>query len=603
MKLLSKNKTTVLLFFAFIIFDLQISFAQIGIGTSDPSESSLLEIGTPHNRRGLLIPRIFLRNTGDFAPLTGIQDESLLIYNTNPAVGKGFYYRFKSNWIKLSSSLSPNMFKTDGALAGNRIITASSNDFELFSDRSKSNFILKKFSNNDEIGIGFRNSGNFYDATIYQTSGSGSSLIINGVGNASDPNTLGAILELNDDRSVTFSGYGAGDRTGNLNSYLGVTNTGNLVKLTKDEAEKSANSDWYKEGSSNPPNSINENIYTNGKVAINKLNTTSALAISEQIGAAPSFNSGTLMIEREDAGESSITFKSASNPNSDFAYISHKTLSTNENSARSLLQFGVMDDGDNIYRDNININPSGSLGINNITPHPSTSVHMGRTNQGLLVNKVNLTGKKDENTIRGTESDGLLVYNTVAAGTSPDNVTEGFYYWKNNSWNPINSASTTENPVTGVQYYTYNTTVAAQPDLFNIQTTNVVAKGGYYSGNFDGNENTGAFATMATSQADGVIIKMTGTYYANNSGAFTLEATADDGYRIYVDGSLIVNLWDPASENNLNTASGSVNLTPGKHTFTFYYYQFTGPRNFTFSWGANPDGKTGVIKATDFYIE
>ena len=39
----------------------------------------------------------------------------------------------------------------------------------------------------------------------------------------------------------------------------------------------------------------------------------------------------------------------------------------------------------------------------------------------------------------------LLVYNTATSGTSPNNVTPGFYYWRNNQWNAIAGASSSQN--------------------------------------------------------------------------------------------------------------------------------------------------------------
>ena len=73
------------------------SNAQVGIGTATPADAAQLEISAIN--KGVLIPRVELRNTTTFGPaVTGTEIESLLVYNTavagsgNTAVTPGFYY-------------------------------------------------------------------------------------------------------------------------------------------------------------------------------------------------------------------------------------------------------------------------------------------------------------------------------------------------------------------------------------------------------------------------------------------------------------------------------------------------------------------------------
>lgn len=68
------------------------SNAQVGIGTSTPADAAQLEISA--GNKGVLIPRVTLRNTSDFGPINGTQVESLLVYNTAAVadVTPGFYY-------------------------------------------------------------------------------------------------------------------------------------------------------------------------------------------------------------------------------------------------------------------------------------------------------------------------------------------------------------------------------------------------------------------------------------------------------------------------------------------------------------------------------
>ncbi|UUV22337.1 hypothetical protein [Paenimyroides aestuarii] len=70
--------------------------AQVGIGTSEPASSTMLEIKS--SDKGVLIPRVSLTETDSFSGVTGTEIESLLVYNTansgtgSTAVSPGFYY-------------------------------------------------------------------------------------------------------------------------------------------------------------------------------------------------------------------------------------------------------------------------------------------------------------------------------------------------------------------------------------------------------------------------------------------------------------------------------------------------------------------------------
>lgn len=82
-----------------------IATAQVGIGTTNPSASSALEISS--ESAGLLIPRINLVSTSVGTPVS-FPARGLLVYNTNGSMvggsGIGFYYWTGSNWNKLLAS-------------------------------------------------------------------------------------------------------------------------------------------------------------------------------------------------------------------------------------------------------------------------------------------------------------------------------------------------------------------------------------------------------------------------------------------------------------------------------------------------------------------
>lgn len=77
------------------------SNAQVGIGTPEPKNSSMLDVHATN--KGILIPRVELTSTTVFAPITGTEVESLLVYNTATAgdVTPGFYYWFNNKWERI----------------------------------------------------------------------------------------------------------------------------------------------------------------------------------------------------------------------------------------------------------------------------------------------------------------------------------------------------------------------------------------------------------------------------------------------------------------------------------------------------------------------
>ena len=84
-----------------LIFSNQRLVSQIGIGTTSPDPSSILEIESTNS--GLLIPRISLSSTTDTVTILS-PATSLLVYNTNATVGEGFYYWDGTSWTPLNGA-------------------------------------------------------------------------------------------------------------------------------------------------------------------------------------------------------------------------------------------------------------------------------------------------------------------------------------------------------------------------------------------------------------------------------------------------------------------------------------------------------------------
>ena len=75
--------------------------AQVGIGTSTPATSAQLDIVAEN--KGILIPRVELTDVNTFDPITGTQEESLLVYNTidRNDVTSGYYYWANNKWNRV----------------------------------------------------------------------------------------------------------------------------------------------------------------------------------------------------------------------------------------------------------------------------------------------------------------------------------------------------------------------------------------------------------------------------------------------------------------------------------------------------------------------
>ncbi|NML70817.1 hypothetical protein HHL23_13575 [Chryseobacterium sp. RP-3-3] len=95
------------------IFASQMLFSQVGIGTSTPNNSAVLDLDVSslaaNNKKGVLLPRVALQNNAD---ITTIQSPvaGLTVYNTtangsgiSAVVANTFYYWNGTNWINLSN--------------------------------------------------------------------------------------------------------------------------------------------------------------------------------------------------------------------------------------------------------------------------------------------------------------------------------------------------------------------------------------------------------------------------------------------------------------------------------------------------------------------
>ena len=97
-----KFRYSSLLFIFLIVLGTVPAFAQLGIGTTNPAASAALEVSSPGNNKGILIPRLSAAQKDAIANPA----EGLLIYQTTAPVGFYYYVGTSWKWIANATDLS-----------------------------------------------------------------------------------------------------------------------------------------------------------------------------------------------------------------------------------------------------------------------------------------------------------------------------------------------------------------------------------------------------------------------------------------------------------------------------------------------------------------
>ena len=110
--------------------------AQVGINTTSPDQSSILDISSTN--KGLLIPRINLISASDITTIINPRT-SLLIYNTATTTGidnvsPGFYYWDSTKWVSLNNNLNWLITGNNNITSSNFLGTTNSNAISIRTD-------------------------------------------------------------------------------------------------------------------------------------------------------------------------------------------------------------------------------------------------------------------------------------------------------------------------------------------------------------------------------------------------------------------------------------------------------------------------------------
>jgi hypothetical protein len=90
--------------------------------------------------------------------------------------------------------------------------------------------------------------------------------------------------------------------------------------------------------------------------------------------------------------------------------------------------------------------------------------------------------------------------------------------------------------------------------------------------------------------ADNFSVRWEGDWNFSTAGTYRFSTTSDDGSRIYVDNTLVVNHW---SDHGATTLTGDIQLTAGTHRVRVEYYEAGGSASANVSWTRLPSGTPG----------
>ena len=553
-----------LLSLAFILLS-SIIYAQIGIGTTSPDPSSILEVQS--TTKGFLAPRINLSSvTNSSIDGANTNAAGLLIYNTNASVtggnGAGYYYWDGSIWVSMKGAASGAGWQLDGNSIASGDFLGTTNNFPLeikvnnvLKTRITSRGQIEALNTSNSVYLGELAGANSYATSAnnifigygsdYDHSRGASNSVILGynsrvssdnsivIGSEADADSNNSIaigrstesqgtygIVIGDDAytnrtagtaigrssqaqgegsiSIGRSSYTSGTNAiaigssaqsqaantvaigngvyasyentmilgNNLNIGIGTNNpqtrlhvAGGFRLANGSQAagrvltsnangdatwvapSNSGDSDWFEANSTNAPDAISDNIYTNGNVGIGLNNPNAPLHIYEATGTPPSGNDGTIVLQHGNTnGTSSIVFMSRNNTNSDYGYISYADDGSGNGSEpeNALLTIGIENDVPGQWQDDINISSTGNVGISSTAPSKKLHVNVGdRDDDGLVIDQQNFDFEIE---LDDSNNDRVRFNNTNNAGQFSLGFNDGNQFiWDNNEFYPVNN--------------------------------------------------------------------------------------------------------------------------------------------------------------------
>lgn len=221
----------------FLIFTIFFVNGQVGINTTNPNSSAILDITATD--KGVLFPRVDLGNLSTAAPVTA-PARGLTVWNTDAAASganEGLYYWNGTNsWVRLNTGATPAAPSTGWSLTGNSVSNSNflgSTNYESLFMRVNDRQVLKFHPQAGAISLGFGASANDNRGiAIGNTAVNASGNDAIAIGTSSTTNSQNSIaIGLNTSTTGNESiAIGTRARTNSLNNIaigLDATSTGN----------------------------------------------------------------------------------------------------------------------------------------------------------------------------------------------------------------------------------------------------------------------------------------------------------------------------------------------------------------------------------------
>lgn len=267
------------------------SHSQVGIGTTSPNPSSILEVSS--SDKGLLIPRVDLDDVSTSTPITN-PATGLLIYNDGGDEIDGFYYWNGSEWTPFTSGNSSALFSAEngltqvgtkvelgGTLAKNTTITNSGNNLDIsgtgelqISDTENPVFRIHSSANETNKGgrIEFNENDNRYGYSLRHQTGSG---LVNSIQRGD-----GLWFEMKKNNVYTPA-FGFSDNGGNSIPRVGVLTTNPRSSFHTD------GTGLFSSGSSSTSIGGTSYLSANNQLSLENSNNGSVVQYFNSIGTTP----------------------------------------------------------------------------------------------------------------------------------------------------------------------------------------------------------------------------------------------------------------------------------------------------------------------------
>ena len=372
--------------------------AQVGINTTTPQAGSILDVDS--NDKGLLVPRVNIVNLSTIAPITGGATESLLVYNTNVATGKGFHYWTGSIWFPILSDDWKSSGNIGTSPATNFIGTVDNVDMSFRTNNTEQLRIttggrISAFSNGTAASPLFQWSGDT-DMGFYRSGADEFTVVTAGT----------------DRLSVTSNGRIRANSAGTAaNPLFGWT-------TDTDKGFYSPGADMF-------------GLVTNGIERLRIPNSNQIFAMANGTNSAPFYSWNTdadTGIWRSAADRINITAGGREMVEF-FENGGSSEVVFNDDSFQTDFRVESANDADALFVDAVNDN----IGLGTNSPNASAQLEMSNTDKGILINRVALTATNSASPVSAPAT-GLFVYNTANSSSGSTEVLPGFYYWDGSKW-------------------------------------------------------------------------------------------------------------------------------------------------------------------------